>query len=216
MAKVKAPLLGFSARGQLGKSAVFAEWKGVQYARQHTVPANPRTAEQVKTRDVFTFLNDYWRMAPSAAKEPWAAFAKGKPLTDRNALLSYNISILRTATDLTDFIASPGTGSAPPLSGLTATTGAASGELNASATIGTLPTGWTLQKVVFVAVPNIDPHMRLTQPVAVIEDTTAPYSASFTGLAPATEYIVAAWGVFQKPDGTIVYGPSINAAGTTG
>lgn len=214
MAKAKAPLMGFKARGQLGKSIVFGEWRGVQYARSHTVPANPRTAEQMKTRDVFAFLNEYWRNAPLIAHEPWHEYARGKPLHGRNALLSFNVSALREATDLTDFVASPGVLSAPALAGLSVTAGASAGELVATATAPTLPAGWSLDRVVFIALRNQDPHGSMLEIVRALEDTTAPYSVTFTGLTSGEQYLVAAWGVYTRPDGKTAIGPSINAVGT--
>jgi hypothetical protein len=55
MAKLKAPLLSLGASGQIGKSIVYFPWKGINAARQHVVPANPKSAGQVIQRD---FLKD--------------------------------------------------------------------------------------------------------------------------------------------------------------
>lgn len=46
MAKVVMPLMSASASGQIGKSIVFAGWKGTQYVRKYVVPANPMSADQ--------------------------------------------------------------------------------------------------------------------------------------------------------------------------
>jgi len=43
MSKLTGPLLSFGARGQIGKAMVTSTWKGVPYARQYVVPANPQT-----------------------------------------------------------------------------------------------------------------------------------------------------------------------------
>lgn len=51
MAKVKAPLFGLGASGQLGKALVYFNWKGVDVVRSHVVPANPQTDPQTTQRD---------------------------------------------------------------------------------------------------------------------------------------------------------------------
>jgi hypothetical protein len=51
MAKLKSPLMSMDARGSLGKQIVFGNWKGVNYARQHVTPANPKTTAQENQRD---------------------------------------------------------------------------------------------------------------------------------------------------------------------
>lgn len=54
MAKLKGPLFSLSASGQLAKTLVFADWKGIDYARQHVVPANPNSADQQTQRGYLT------------------------------------------------------------------------------------------------------------------------------------------------------------------
>ncbi len=46
MAKLKAPLLSLGASGQLGKTLVFFNWKGLDVAREYVIPANPKTTAQ--------------------------------------------------------------------------------------------------------------------------------------------------------------------------
>jgi hypothetical protein len=50
MAKLKAPLLSFDARGKLADTLVFSSWKGIATARQYVVPANPNTTLQAAQR----------------------------------------------------------------------------------------------------------------------------------------------------------------------
>ena len=175
MAKTQAPLFGFRARGQLGKTLVFSDWRGVSYARQRVIPANPSTEAQVSVRSVFAWLNDYWRLASSLAHEPWEAYARGRPFTGRNALISFNVPQLRDATDLFQFVASPGTMSAPPLSDLVASSGPESGEIVATASVGSLAPGWSVVQVVFVCLRNQDPHSAFLETVRVASVEEEPY-----------------------------------------
>jgi hypothetical protein len=46
VAKLKAPLLSLGASGQLGKTLVFFNWKGLDVAREYVIPANPKTTAQ--------------------------------------------------------------------------------------------------------------------------------------------------------------------------
>lgn len=211
MAKSNAPLFGIDAAGALGNTVVYAKWRGVKYARRYVVPANPRTAEQMLTRDVFSFLNQLWVQMPSLGKAPWAAYASGRPMTDRNAFIKFNIPQLRTATNLGGFVASPGVLGGFPLAGFTAT--GDTGQATASAVVPSLPPGWTVQAVIFEVISDQDPHDDFGGVILAQEDTTEPYSVTFTGLS-AGSYVISAWARYARPDGKIAYGPSLIATVT--
>jgi hypothetical protein len=211
MAKTKGPLLSLGARGSIAKSQVYARWKGVDYARVHVDPANPRTVEQTSTRDVFSSLNTQWKYSPALAQAPFASAAQGKPVTDRNLFIQANLSPMRSETDMELFVGSPGSrGGIPPTLLSLAAPGA--GALNASLTTTDAPTDWTLSQVVGVAFVDRDPHVQpVTFPVAAEDMTPTAGGVSvipFTGLTPGT-YIVSAWPVWTKPDGFLAYGPSM-------
>lgn len=53
-AKVKAPLFGLGASGQLGKAIVYFTWKGIDVVRSHVVPSNPKTSGQTTQRGYIT------------------------------------------------------------------------------------------------------------------------------------------------------------------
>lgn len=61
MAKVSGPLFSLDARGQIGKAVVYSFWKGVNYVRQHVVPANPQTTDQTAIRDLITDASVAWK-----------------------------------------------------------------------------------------------------------------------------------------------------------
>jgi len=60
MARVKGPLLSFDASGQLGKTVVFMNWKGIKDVRQHVVPANPKTEAQQAQRSKLAAAVERW------------------------------------------------------------------------------------------------------------------------------------------------------------
>ena len=60
MPKVKAPLFGLDASGQLGKAIVFSKWKKINYVRAYTIPHNPQTALQQAWRAKLKELAAKW------------------------------------------------------------------------------------------------------------------------------------------------------------
>ncbi len=77
MAKLKAPLMSFGARGKLAGSLVFFPWKGIDAVREYVIPANPRTAAQLTQRGYFADAIDEWHaMLPTSAdRTAWNRFS---------------------------------------------------------------------------------------------------------------------------------------------
>src|SRR5690625_4318284 len=125
MAKVTGPLLSLKAQGQIGKSQVYASWKGVPYARQLVIPSNPNSTGQQATRGVFASLMGLWKNLPTLAQAPWSSYATGKPLTDRNAFAKGNVSGMRGQTDRLKFAGSPGSNGGVSPTAVSAAAGAA-------------------------------------------------------------------------------------------
>jgi hypothetical protein len=212
MAKTTAPLLSFSASGQIAKTQVYSKWKGRSYVRRYVTPANPRSVDQTLTRDTFSWLQAVFKLAPPLAIDPWNLFAKGKVLTPRNAFTSKNLSLLRTASDLTDFVFSPGALGGPPPATVVPTGGA--GEVTIVVTApATVPTGWTLTSAIGAAIGQQDPQSGVEYAIHAGEDLTTPYSIVLAGLAPGV-YWCGGWLKWTRPDGLFAYSPSLQAAAT--
>jgi len=143
MPKVKAPMLSFGASGQIANSMVYSTWKGIPYARQYAIPANPRTVKQTRNRGVFQMINAAWLFAPAAIQNAFNAFAVGKPLTGRNKFFSENQKLLATdpaPADIEGFVMSPGHRGALPATVRVVTPG--HDQLTLSPTIPGVPPGW--------------------------------------------------------------------------
>lgn len=212
MAKVKGPILSMSARGQIGKSQVYASWRGVAYARQHVDPANPRTVAQTTTRDTFVMLDDMWKRFGQLARAPWELATKGRPLVGRNMLMSTNIPVMRGKADRSDFVGSPGAlGGLPPVA-VTAAAGVASGEIDVTITSPQEPLDWTLDAVIAIAFPDGDPAAKLVGFVTEGEEGAPTVDGDSTitlaGLTAATDYVVSGWTEWTRPDGSKAYGSS--------
>lgn len=212
MSRTIAPLLSFGASGQIAKTQVYSTWKGIPYVRRYAIPSNPKTADQTEVRSVFSYLNNVWKFAPTLMVAAYDAYASGQPLTGRNGLIKQNLATLQTATDVEDFVFSPGAKSGIALAGMSVTPG--TDKLTIDATAPDLPTGWTISAVIACALPNEDPHSTTMFIPAAAQDASAPYSFDITGLVTGQEYVVGAWAKFTRPDGTFAYGRSISDTGT--
>lgn len=206
MAVVTAPLLSFGASGQIGKTMVYASWKGRPYVRQLVTPTNPRTTSQVSTRNSFTFLSDVWKVSPAGFRSPWAAYAKNLVMTDRNAWIKLNLANLREGSDLEEIILSPGAngGLAVPI---TATGGVGSIVIDIDPP-SPLPSGWTIVQAVGAAILDQDPNDPSDVEVHVSTADASPYALTISGLVPGL-YQATGWFVFQRsPSLTdLAYGP---------
>lgn len=60
MAKVKGPLFSLTASGQLAKTLVYGDWKGIDVVRKYVIPANPKTAGQQAQRAFFAAAVEDW------------------------------------------------------------------------------------------------------------------------------------------------------------
>lgn len=69
MAKVKAPLMSFSARGKIADALVYFPWKGVNAVRQYVIPANPQSDDQTTQRTRMEDAVDEWHGAAYTADD---------------------------------------------------------------------------------------------------------------------------------------------------
>ncbi|GAI42508.1 unnamed protein product, partial [marine sediment metagenome] len=89
MAKVRAPLMSFDARGKLADSLVYLGWKGLKTVRQYVIPANPKTELQKKQRAYFKTAVGEWHTSGFTADDvkAWNLLA----LALKEALSGFNI-----------------------------------------------------------------------------------------------------------------------------
>jgi len=218
VAKLKAPLLSMDARGSIGKSVVFGNWRGVNYARQHIVPSNPKTAAQTITRGVFASLQQLFKRLGTLASAPWGAAAQGQAFTDRNSFTKNNLQVLRGEADMQKFIASPGVKGGLPPTSIAAVGGAGAGEIDITVGTPAEPTGFTLVSVDAVALVDRDPG-DLPTDFPVEGQDAAPTAGSdsditLSGLSSGEDYVVCAWTKWLRPDGRYAYGASLVTTAT--
>lgn len=215
MAKVTAPLFGFSATGTIAKSVTFGSWKGVPYARQRVTPANPRSQGQTATRSVFSAMSLAWKSVPGVVASVFADAVQGKPETSRNRFIGSNVSALREQTDLSALILSPGTRSAPGIGALVGVAGSLAGEIDLTYGVPTLPTGWTLDKAHIIAIPDALASDIAEWSFTAFTDEPATGSITLDGLTASTAYAVCAFLEVTRPDGRIAYSASRTIIATT-
>ncbi|TDA65753.1 MAG: hypothetical protein D9V47_12440 [Clostridia bacterium] len=95
MAKVTAPLFSLDASGGFGETIVYAKWKGIRYARQYVIPANPRTAQQLTQRSYFLQGVNAWHGEDAATREQWNSAAQGRAISGFNLYMQRYLRYLR-------------------------------------------------------------------------------------------------------------------------
>ena len=208
MAKLTGPLLSFSALGTIAKTVTYSRWKGIDFARQRVIPANPNTLEQQATRTVFSMLSDMWKFAPALAIAPWNANAIGRPYTGRNRFMGDNVEVLRGDLVMDAFLGSPGALAGPATPPISAAYGVPS--ITVTLAPPTLPLGWTIQAAVAIAFPDQDPAVAFVGPVIAGEDAVTPFTTVVLDVTagPAGIYQVSGWYRFLRDDGRVAYGLS--------
>lgn len=208
MAKVVAPLLGWSASGQIAKTQVYAEWKGRPYARRYVIPANPNTAGQQLTRNTFKFLNALWQFLPAASIAAWGLYATVSRFTPRNGWLKQNNGPLRTQTDLLLLTASTAAGSGLVAASMVLV--ATSGGITATLVPPTLPVGWSIVSAHAMAIRDVNPQTSEIYDVGSAADVSAPYDCIITGLTNPNLYVVGGWFEYTKANGQPAFGVSLS------
>lgn len=210
MAKLTGPLLSFGADGQIGKTMVIGSWRGINYARQYVIPANPRTQAQQANRTRFALLREMWKLAPAALRAPWDAFATGRPFLPFNKFVGENNRLLNGEADFSMAIMSPGArGGLPPIS-VVAAAGAQAGEVTITVTgPADLPEGWSIVHVAAAAFPEQDPVGLFEGPLKAAASVDAETPVTLDGFAGVTSVACFGWVVYEKPDGRLAYSTSL-------
>jgi len=204
MARVSGPLLSLGASGQIAQTQVYSTWKGRPYVRRYVVPANPQSAEQTLTRNVFDWLQNVWRYMPSGALAAWNAYADTNRFTATNGFIKQNLPGLREETDLQNFVPSPAAGGGIPAASMTLTPGA--DQITVALTAPSLPTGWTIQAGHALAILDQNPQEDTAYNLYYGTDVSSPYSIVISGLTGTTAYIVGGWFSYLKTPTELAYG----------
>lgn len=183
MVKVKAPFGGLSASGTIGGAFTFASTKGVQYARAHAVPSNPRSALQVATRAMMAFLGIQWATMTAEQQDSWDAATAGAGASDFNAFIKANMKSF-TQFEWPLIKSDQAAGTAPVLGTLTPT--GEVGQISLSQAI-TTPNGiWGLA-VAMSSTTGFTPARGNI--VKVLSGTSGPITGVLTGLTAGTYYV---------------------------
>lgn len=206
-------MLSFGGSGTLAKSIVYSKWRGRPYARQHVIPANPRSSDQTLTRNAFKWLQSIFAFGTSNFVSTWTLAAQGQVLTNRNAWTKANLPTLRPATDITGILFSGGAKGGLPAASIAAAAGVAT--LTVTLGAPALPSGWTITQAIAVAVRAQNPQSGVLFTMTEATDVSSPYSGlALTGLVSGQVYEVGSWFEYMKPDGTTAYGASLQTTGT--
>lgn len=195
MARVTAPLFSLGASGAIGKAIVYADWRGLDYARRYVIPANPKSANQQEVRGVFSTLNEMWKRMPIGARNPFIEASTGKPYTDRNLFISKSAKALKGKANLNDLVMSVASGQAIQPINVVLTPGA-----NQCLVVGEAPpapVGYTFIALCAAFLLDGDPSPLYVASVIYDDDAAAPYSFTVSGLETGVNQ-AAVWGRWQR------------------
>jgi len=196
MARLTAPLLSLDARGQIGKALVFSGWKGIKYARQYVIPANPQSVAQMEVRGIFSTLNELWKRMEGYGRYPFWLAAVGNPLTDRNVFVRESLSLLIDQADLDLLVLSVAGGNALNLANIVTADGA-DGTVAVTADAPTAPSGYTLLGSRGVAVLDGDPSPVIVRTGYFAEAAAAPWAFAIDVPADGT-YQVGVYAFWKR------------------
>ena len=102
MAKVSGPLFSANAVGRFAGAIVYNVWRGIQYAKKLTSPAQPRTPRQLHIRALFAQLSQAWQGITGGQRIAWQVwadanqpadpqFGRNTPWSGMNAFVGLNI-----------------------------------------------------------------------------------------------------------------------------
>jgi hypothetical protein len=75
MAKVSGPLHSTNAVGRFAGSHIYNNWRGVQYCKQLTAPANSPTPRRLRMRGILSQLAQAWQGLTDAQRVDWQVWA---------------------------------------------------------------------------------------------------------------------------------------------
>jgi hypothetical protein len=91
MVKLFAPAMSLDASGTVSDAMTFSKWKGRNYLRKRSVPANPQSGLQVGVRSMFSFITKNWDARSAAEKATWESLAAARTISPFNAFLAHNL-----------------------------------------------------------------------------------------------------------------------------
>jgi hypothetical protein len=102
MAKVAGPLYSANAVGRFANAIVYNVWRGIQYAKKLTSPAQPRTPRQLLIRGYLAQLSQAWQGLTGAQRTAWQVWAdanqpadpqfnRNTPWSGMNAFVGLNV-----------------------------------------------------------------------------------------------------------------------------
>ncbi|KKM03850.1 hypothetical protein LCGC14_1770320 [marine sediment metagenome] len=204
------------ARGRFG-GVVASAWKGISIFRRFQAPSNPNTAAQVLVRRTFRNLNSSYVMQSALVRDSWVTFATGRPYTGRNQYIGRNVPLLMDEADANNLLATPGDASTlPPVT--MALSVAVAGEVTATLTMPTVPTGWTLAGGVLAVTRDLGYASEIGNLAALQwfedEDIADPYDPTVTGLTAALIYQCRGFIRWTAPDGSTRYSAALAGQAT--
>jgi hypothetical protein len=91
MVKTIGPLFSLDARGQIGKTLIYAKHGDTNYAKAYNVPTNPRSTAQTLQRTLVRAITRQWASLSALTQASWLPLAAQRSSTAYHAYLWYNL-----------------------------------------------------------------------------------------------------------------------------
>ena len=88
MARVKGPLFSIDASGSVANTITYSKWKGQNYVRQHVIPQNPQSTNQVNVRTAWDLLVVSFQGEAAPEVLAWNTFAEQFNMSGFNQYIS--------------------------------------------------------------------------------------------------------------------------------
>lgn len=198
------------ASGRFG-GTVHSNWKGIDVVRRFAKPSNPNSADQQLVRKLFQNLTTLYGQLPTNTKAAWTTWATGKPFIARNGIIQKNPGDTGLgALDTQDMTIVPGDSSTLPPTAIA--TVPAAGQITATLTLPTAPSGWTISGGVAAAVKQGDLMTVITAvDLRVFEgvDAAAPCDTPIVTGLPSGTYDCFGFIKWTAPDGSTRYSSAV-------
>lgn len=91
MVKLIGPCMSLDARGQLGKTLIFAKNGKTNYSKSYAVPTNPKSTAQTLQRLFVRAITQQWASLTAPQQASWLPLAAERQTTPYHAYLWYNL-----------------------------------------------------------------------------------------------------------------------------
>ena len=199
MVRTVAPLFAFSGVGSFSRETTLMTKKGVTFTRTYKVPRDPRTAEQVTSRDTWKAAGDIWKASNDLFREAWKGFAGGQVFSPFNAFVGRYMSDNLGQDDFELLTLAPRSrGGVQPID---VTLFPFPKTIIMGFEVPATPIAWTKSRVIGAAIIDGDPADPVSNVIHITDDEMEVEGIILFDLEPNVTYQATGWLSWFLPNG---------------